>query len=653
MRFFDDLEYLFDRAMISSEADKKRHILRYVDFDTEQGWKSLPEYSNATASYTDFKHAILYFYPDAFGDSIYSLHDLELLISSSQRLSISTTSQLAEYHMQFLAITSWLIRERQLADLEQRRSYITAFSPALSAAISHRLQFKFIDHHPNIPHQIQDIHDAACFILRSSLTASQSYYPPLPLSAFTALQPLPPAITDNAVTLQVEKDDISTLLCKFTRAVAKAINQDNQIQPIVRTASMHMPHIPHNSYTVTRTSSSPLPVISPQQYAQIATLEAEISMLRSRNQDIASSVRTSAQKAGEARISIPDENAASVIQSSCYFHVAAHIQHQPFRETSPEPIPSLQPASVLKRPFIYVKDTAYTPPVARNFAPLIAPIFPDLHQIKKSAVTSKDLSLSAPSAPGFSSSPDVAPCYSEFVFDPGSPLLPITACHATCDQTRKLALECEPQCTISSKFFASSLSQPLQPPRFKVPSNFSFSLIFSTSIVSPIHFLHVACEGTSRQTAALNNIAISIQRPATPPLKAHFIEFHPHRTYGNYSMFYNTVSAVLLIAETFAPLYTAPDHVLHLVHSASPTRIYISSALLSMLGITLYGTRIVAFRSIFDTADTATTSQRPPKPKPDKAIPKTSLSLPCRMRTSADSKFLSALISFMTEDSQY
>ena len=54
-RFFDDLEYLLEQAQIISETEKKKQVLRYVDFETEQMWKYLPEFRSTTATYSDFK----------------------------------------------------------------------------------------------------------------------------------------------------------------------------------------------------------------------------------------------------------------------------------------------------------------------------------------------------------------------------------------------------------------------------------------------------------------------------------------------------------------------------------------------------------------------------------------------------------------------
>ena len=175
LKFFYELECLFHNAAIASEAEKKRHVLRYIDYELEQGWKCLfPEYAKATASYEDFRDAILVFY------SVYSLRSMELLISDAQRVTLFTTSRLAEYHRQFLAITSWLIKKRQLEHSEQIRSYLRAFSPLIYLAITQHLQAKHPDHDIHVPYLITDVYDAAEFVLQSPLQCSPRTASPQP-----------------------------------------------------------------------------------------------------------------------------------------------------------------------------------------------------------------------------------------------------------------------------------------------------------------------------------------------------------------------------------------------------------------------------------------------------------------------------------------
>jgi len=104
-RFFAELEYLFKRADLESDSEKKEHILRYVDFETEQIWKTFPEYTNDTQTYQQFKDAILIHYPDATGDYVYSLGDIDLLIGKRQRVGITTSTDLSDYHLKFIAIS--------------------------------------------------------------------------------------------------------------------------------------------------------------------------------------------------------------------------------------------------------------------------------------------------------------------------------------------------------------------------------------------------------------------------------------------------------------------------------------------------------------------------------------------------------------------
>ena len=191
-RFFDELEYLFVRAAITSEADKKRHTLRYVDFDIELLWRAIPEFTDPTKTYDEFKAGILYFYPDASEDNRYSLSDIDILIGERRRLGINSVNDLADFHMRFIAITNWRIERRQLSDLEQRRCYIRAFPPSLLTSILTRLQIKFPDQHPDIPYKVSDVYEAALFVLGFASPSVHRYSSPVTPSSWTS-SPVPPA----------------------------------------------------------------------------------------------------------------------------------------------------------------------------------------------------------------------------------------------------------------------------------------------------------------------------------------------------------------------------------------------------------------------------------------------------------------------------
>ena len=218
-RFFKDLEILFERANVNQEADKKKYVLHYVDFETEQVWRWIPAFSDTIKTYADFKDEILGFYPEV-SEHIYSISNIQALISNRQQLGISTVSDLQDFHFQFLTITQWLINRRHLCDLEQRRSYIQAFPPTLLQSVLSRLQLKSPDRHPDIPYPITDIYEAAQFILLYNSTSDA------PVQSAYQSSSVEQATTLTEPSLYAEK--LISLVSKFTDVADKVISQFNR-----------------------------------------------------------------------------------------------------------------------------------------------------------------------------------------------------------------------------------------------------------------------------------------------------------------------------------------------------------------------------------------------------------------------------------------
>ena len=61
-RYFDEVVQLLRDCSITDEADKKFHTVRYLDCDTADTWKQLPEY-DAAHNYDAFKEAVWKLYP--------------------------------------------------------------------------------------------------------------------------------------------------------------------------------------------------------------------------------------------------------------------------------------------------------------------------------------------------------------------------------------------------------------------------------------------------------------------------------------------------------------------------------------------------------------------------------------------------------------
>ena len=226
-RFFEDLEFLFGRAKITDESEKKRQLLRYVDFELEQIWKTFPEFDDPQKTYEDFKAAILVHYPDASGDFIYSIRDMDLLIGERQRIGITTAKDLSDYHLQFVAITRWLIIKQHLSELEQQRAYTRAFQPQLLGLINNRLSLKEPDHHPNIPYKVEKVYEAARFILQG---ASPVGY----VSSIGNTAPTTSPISTGDTVIKTE--NLSTIFTEFAKTIAEVLQQNNNREPPPRSS---------------------------------------------------------------------------------------------------------------------------------------------------------------------------------------------------------------------------------------------------------------------------------------------------------------------------------------------------------------------------------------------------------------------------------
>jgi len=217
-RFFEDLEFLFKRAKVTDEAEKKKQLTRYVDFELEQIWKTFPEFENPLKSYEDFKAAILVHYPDVSGEYVYSLRDIDLLIGERQRLGITTLKDLSDFHLNFIAITTWLLKKKQLADLEQQRAYVRAFQPQLLTAITNRLMLKKPDHHPNIPYEVKDVYEAARFVLQGAPSVG-FIAPVVPITPTTS------SVSPGETIIKTE--NLSTIFTEFAKTIAEVLQSNN------------------------------------------------------------------------------------------------------------------------------------------------------------------------------------------------------------------------------------------------------------------------------------------------------------------------------------------------------------------------------------------------------------------------------------------
>jgi hypothetical protein len=177
--------------------------------------KKFPEFKSVEASYNQFKKAILVHYPDAAGDFIYSLRDMDIPIGERHQKGIMTNVDLFDYHLQFVTITSWLIKKNQLGILEQQWAYVQAFQLQLLFSIINCLQLKYQDHHPNTPYKIEHVYEAAWFISQSSLAIG-----------FQAPNVTNTSLAEPTPESRIKKEDIRALFAEFSKTIIEAIKSN-------------------------------------------------------------------------------------------------------------------------------------------------------------------------------------------------------------------------------------------------------------------------------------------------------------------------------------------------------------------------------------------------------------------------------------------
>ncbi|KAJ6524684.1 hypothetical protein DFH09DRAFT_1418312 [Mycena vulgaris] len=168
-RYFTDLEYLFTRAAVTDNTEKKGHATRFLAVEDQETWEALPTFIDVSKTYEEFKADVLKLYSGNDEERRFGLNDLDALIGHYSRTGIYSKEDLTTFYRQFLRITTYLIGKSRLSASEQSRSFLRAMQPAsLLVKIQNRLQIKQPDVHPEDPYAIADIYEAAQFALAGS-----------------------------------------------------------------------------------------------------------------------------------------------------------------------------------------------------------------------------------------------------------------------------------------------------------------------------------------------------------------------------------------------------------------------------------------------------------------------------------------------------
>src|SRR6202522_1237463 len=214
---FTELERLFRRANITDDNEKKKQVVYYTDINTKQIWQYIPEFNDPTSTCADFKNVIMEFYPEA-AEFLYAITDIDSLTDERQQTSMTTVQDLSKYHLQFMAITTWLIKKGQLCELGQKRAYIRAFPAQLLPTIVTRLQVNFPKHHPGIPYPVTDVYNTAKNILQG-------------IQFTSTVQPI--TAPSEPTELPIKTENLAPVMAELTKTIVQAAKSNQQAVPTI------------------------------------------------------------------------------------------------------------------------------------------------------------------------------------------------------------------------------------------------------------------------------------------------------------------------------------------------------------------------------------------------------------------------------------
>jgi len=209
-RYFEQLETLFVRCQVQDDANKKKFTVSFVGSTVADSWEALPEYKDNTKTYVHFKECLFKIYNQV--SLRYILSDLDRLVGKWQRLEMRSLQDLTDFHLRFNVVASYLLMNQLISICEQSQAYLPVFDNALQAQVTMRLQIKYPNHHPALPYTIEEIYDAAKWVLQGipGTLSSHETSPSAPESGF------------------VKPEQLGTFLNEFAKTLVDAMNMNSR-----------------------------------------------------------------------------------------------------------------------------------------------------------------------------------------------------------------------------------------------------------------------------------------------------------------------------------------------------------------------------------------------------------------------------------------
>ena len=100
---------------------------------------------------------------------------MDKLVGETLQVGILSLADLGKYHREFMAIMMFLIVKNRILSAKQSHTFVQGFPPELYNRVTHHLQLKLPNHFPDDPYTLEEIHDAAHFVLQGTASYALAY----------------------------------------------------------------------------------------------------------------------------------------------------------------------------------------------------------------------------------------------------------------------------------------------------------------------------------------------------------------------------------------------------------------------------------------------------------------------------------------------
>ncbi len=166
-RYFRDLKRVMAKYQVTDDAERKEAALIYVPIDVAKRWESLPTYSDAAKTYSDFRDQVLSFYLGSDKDHKFTLREFDDVVSSRVRTGINSLSEYMAFYGEFYPIARYLM-EKTHPELTQRQvvdTMLRLLHDNRRPAVEARLNQKVPDKHREDSYTVEQVHEAISHVI--------------------------------------------------------------------------------------------------------------------------------------------------------------------------------------------------------------------------------------------------------------------------------------------------------------------------------------------------------------------------------------------------------------------------------------------------------------------------------------------------------